>query len=159
LPVVVPQTGGFITVPSQQPFPLLLAVDKSAYKVGERVTLAITSLQACYLTVLDVTTSGSIRVLFPNQRTQNNAVAANQTVLVAGGVSPLTLQVGGPAGTEQIIAVCSTDNAPILAQKMDLAQLFSPAGERSDVTRDLSVVANQPARSTAFATVAFAVQP
>jgi hypothetical protein len=159
LPVVTPQVGALISVPAQQAFPLLLAVDKTAYKIGERVTLAVTSLQACYLTVLDVTTSGAIRVLFPNQITQNNAIAANQTALVAGGSSPVSLQVAGPAGTEQIVAICSTDRAPILTQKIDLAQLFPPAGERSDVTRDLSVVANRPATTTAFATAAFTVQP
>lgn len=159
LPVVTPQAGGLIAVPSQQPFPLLLAVDRPAYKVSDRVTLAVTSLHDCYLTVLDVTPSGAIRVLFPNRVTQNNAIAANQTVLVAGGPSPVSLQVTGPAGAEQIVAVCSTDNAPVLSQKTDLAQLFSPAGERSDVTRDLSVVASRPASSTAFATAAFTVQP
>jgi Domain of unknown function (DUF4384) len=159
LPVVTPQVGALISVPAQQAFPLLLAVDKTAYKAGERVTLAVTSLQACYLTVLDLTTSGAIRVLFPNQITQNNAIAANQTVLVAGGASPVSLQVVGPLGTEQIVAICSTDRAPVLTQKIDLAQLFPPAGERSDVTRDLSVVATRPATTTSFATAAFTVQP
>jgi hypothetical protein len=159
LPVVTPQVGGLLTIPGQQAFPLLLAVDKTAYRVGERVTLAVTSLQACYLTVLDLTTSGAIRILFPNQITQNNAIAANQTALVAGGSSPVSLLVAGPAGIEQIVAVCSTDRTPVLTHKIDLAQLFPPAGERSDVTRDLSVVANRPAATTAFATAAFAVQP
>lgn len=158
LPVVTPQVGGLLNVPAQQPFPLLLAVDKTAYKVGERVTVAVTSLQACYLTVLDAATSGAIRVLFPNQTTQKNEVAANQTVLIAGASSPVSFQVAGPAGTEQIIAICSTDRTPILTQKIDLAQLFSPAGERSDVTRDLSVVANRPSL-TAFATATFAIRP
>jgi Domain of unknown function (DUF4384) len=159
LPVVTPQTGGLLNVPAQHPFPLLLAVDKPGYRIGEKVTLAVTSLQACYLSVLDVTTSGTIRVLFPNQITQNNAVAANQTVLIAGGASPVALQVTGPAGTEQIVAVCSTDQSPVLSHKTDLAQLFSPAGERSDVLRDLSVVASRPAATTSFATAAFTVQP
>jgi hypothetical protein len=158
-PVVTPQAGGLISVPGQQPFPLLLAVDKTAYRLGERVTLAVTSLQACYLTVLDVMSSGAIRMVFPNQITQNNSVAANQTVLVAGGNSPVNLQVAGPTGTEQLVAVCSTDNTPILTQRIDLAQLFPPVGERSDVARDLSVVANRPAGSTAFATVSFKIQP
>ncbi|HEY6257106.1 MAG TPA: DUF4384 domain-containing protein, partial [Xanthobacteraceae bacterium] len=157
LPVVTP--GSLLSVPAQQPFPLLLAVDKGAYKVGERVTLAVTSLQACYLTVLDLTTSGNVRVLFPNQVTQNNAVAANQTVLVAGGASPVSFVAAGPTGTEQIVAICSSDRAPVLTHQIDLAQLFPPAGERSDVARDLSVVANRPAVATAFATTAFAVQP
>ncbi len=159
LPVVVPQAAGAIILPTQQAFPLLLAVDKSAYKIGERVTLAVTPLQACYLTVLDLTTSGAIRVVFPNKVTPNNSVAANQTVLVAGGISPVSLLATGPAGNEQVVAICSTDRTPVLKREMDSAQLFSPAGERDEVARDLSVVANRPAPSTSFASVVFAVQP
>ena len=158
LPVVAPTAGGAFSVPQQQPFPLLVAVDKPAYKISERVTLAVTSLQACNLTVLNVTTSGVVRVLFPNQMAQNNAIAANQTVLIAGGMSNVTLQVAGPAGIEQIVAVCSTDQRPILTQKIDLAQLFPPAGERSDVARDLTIAAGRPAGTTSIATTSFAVQ-
>jgi hypothetical protein len=159
VPVVTTPAATLISVPAQQPFPLLLALDKPAYKVGERVTLGVTTLQACHLTVVEVTTAGAIRVLFPNQNTQNNAIAANQTVLVAGGSSNLALQVVGPAGTEQIVAVCSTDQTPVLTHKIDLAQLFPPAGERIDVARDLSVAANRPVGTTAMASVAFTVQP
>src|SRR5204863_9760056 len=110
-------------------------------------------------TVLNVTTSGAVRVLFPNQLAQNNAIAANQTALIAGGMSNVTLQVGGPAGIEQIVAVCSTDQRPILTQRIDLAQLFPPAGERGDVARDLTVAASRPAGTTSIATTSFAVQP
>jgi len=156
---VTPTGSNLISIPAQQPFPLLVAVDKAVYRMGERVTLAVTSLQACNLTVLDVTPTGAVRVLFPNQVVRNNAVGANQTVLVAGGISNVTMQVGGPVGTEQIIAVCSTDQLPILTRTIDLAQLFPHAGEQTEVARDLSVAASRPAGSTSMATTNFAVQP
>lgn len=151
LPVVTPQTSAaLISVPAQQPFPLLLAADKSTYKVGEKVTLAVTTLQACNLTVMDVTPSGQVRTLFPNQTTPNNAVAALQTVLVAGGPSAVSLPVSGPAGTEQVVAICTTDAAPISSQ---------PANDRMALTRDLAVVATRPAGATAMASLTFTVQP
>jgi hypothetical protein len=127
--------------------------------VGDRVTLAVTTLQACDLTVLDVTTSGAVRQLFPNKVNHRNAINANQTVLVSGGPSPVALQVVPPAGTEQIIAVCSTDHTALLSQKVDLAQLFPPVGERADVARDLAVVADRPAGTTAIAATTFSVEP
>lgn len=151
LPVATPQaSASLISVPPQQPFPLLLAADKPAYKVGEKVTLAVTTLQACNLTVMDVTPSGQVRTLFPNQTTPNNAMQALQTVLVAGGPSAISLPVSGPAGTEQILAICTTDAAP-----------FSPheGGDRAALTRDLSVVAARPAGATAMASLTFTVQP
>ena len=158
MPVVAPALNGAITIPEQQPFPLLVAVDKPSYRVGERVTLAVTSLQACNLTVLIVTSSGAVRVLFPNQMAQNNFIAANQTALIAGGMSNVTMQAGGPGGTEQIVAVCSTDQRPILTQRIDLAQMFPLAGERSEVARDLSIAATRPAGTTSIATTSYLVQ-
>lgn len=158
LPVVVPSAAPqAVSVPVQQAFPLLLAVDKQAYKVGEAVTLAVTSLQACYLTVLDVTPSGAVRVLFPNKVTRNNSLATQQTVLVAGGSSPVSLVVAGPAGTEEIVAICSTDPAPVIGVKGESSEMFPLAGERASIVRDLAVVASRPATSTAKAS--FSVQP
>jgi len=151
LPVATPQgSAALISVPIQQPFPLLLAADKSTYKIGERVTLAVTTLQACNLTVIDVTPSGQVRTLFPNQTTPNNAVSVLQTVLVAGGPSAVSLPVSGPAGTEQLLAVCTTDAAPISPQ---------PAGDRTALTRDLAIVASRSAGVTAMASLTFTVQP
>jgi hypothetical protein len=150
LPVTTPGAPMLVVgVPGQQPFPLLLATDKPAYRIGEKVTVAVTSLAACNLTVLDVTTSGQVRTLFPNAATPNNAVGANQTVLVSGGASPASFIAQGPIGTEQILAFCSTDAAPLWQQT---------AGDRAGLTRDLAVVATRPAGTTASASVTFTVQ-
>lgn len=151
LPVTAPQTPtSLISVSAQQPFALLLAADKPAYKIGEKVTLAVTTLRACNLTVMEVTPTGRVRVLFPNQATPNNAIAALQTVLVAGGPSAISLPASGPAGTEQILAICATDSTPISPE---------PAGDRAALTRDLAIVTQRPAGAPAVASLTFAVQP
>lgn len=151
LPVTTPQApANLINVPAHQPFPLLLAADRPAYKIGEKVTLAVTTLQACNLTVMEVTPAGQVRTLFPNQTTPNNAIAALQTVLVAGGPSAISLPVSGPAGTEQILAICATESTPLSPQA---------AGDRAALTRDLAVVAERPAGATAMASLTFTVQP
>ena len=152
LPVAAPQTASLISIPSQQPFPLLVAADKSAFKIGEKVTLAVTTLQTCNLTVLDVSTSGQVKTLFPNQTTPDKIIAAMQTVLVSGGPSTLALPVSGPVGTEQIVAICSTEAGPVVPST-------DAGGDRSALARDLTVVANRPAGSTAMASITFVVQP
>jgi hypothetical protein len=154
VPVVLPTPATApIVIHGQQPFPLLVALDKQAYRMGERVTLAVTSLQACNLTVFNVNASGQVRTVFPTAATPINAVGALQTVLVAGGPSANSLQVTGPVGAEQVVAVCSTDAAPVV----------NPAAvasvDRSSLSRDLAIVANRPVGTTAMASVTFAVQP
>jgi hypothetical protein len=165
MPVVTPALpanpeGQFLSIPQpQQPFPLLLAIDKQSYRVGERVVMSVTSLQACHLTVINVSASGTARVVFPNKVTPNNAIAAMQTVLVSGGPSPATFEVNGPAGSEQVIAICSTDPAPILTAALDQSQLFSSVGTRDDLARDLTMVPTRPAGTTGVATLTYAVHP
>lgn len=154
-PTVLPVTAGgipagLVSVPAQQPFPLLLAVDKHDYRIGEKPTIAVTTLQPCNLTVLEVTPAGQVHTLFPNQTTPNGAISANQTALVSGGASGNALQIGGPAGTAQIIAICSTDAAPVVAQVGD---------DKAALARDLAVVAARAAGATAMASVTFVVQP
>jgi hypothetical protein len=150
LPVNFPQqpAAALLTIPPQQPFPLLMAIDRSSYRVGDKLTLSVTPLQACNLTVLDFATSGQVRTVFPNPTTPNNAIGALQTVLVTGGPSAISFPVTGPAGTEQLMAICSTDQTPIATN-----------GDRAAILRDLAVVATRAPSATALASVTFAVQP
>lgn len=151
LPAAAPQAPApLVPVPPRQPFPLLIAVDKPDYRLGDAVTLAVTTLQPCNLTVIDIAPSGRVRTLFPSETTSNNAVGAQQTVLVAGGSSATALRVSGPGGTEQILAICTTEPVPIRA----LAD-----GDRIGLARDLAVVTARPAAATSIASVTFTVQP
>jgi hypothetical protein len=151
VPAAAPQApAGLISVPAQQHFALAITADRPAYKVGEKVTLTVTTQQACNLTVVDVTPAGEVRTLFPNPATPSNAIGAQDAVLVAGGTSANTLLVSGPAGTEQILAICSTDAAPVTP---------GPSGDRVALARDLELVAARPAGTTAIASLTFSVQP
>jgi hypothetical protein len=150
VPVNFPQRPGaaLLNIPSQQPFPLHMAIDRSSYRIGDRLTLTVTPLQACNLTVLDFATSGQVRTVFPNPTTPNNAIGALQTVLVAGGPSAISFPVTGPAGTEQLMAICSTDQIPT-----------ATTGDRTAILRDLAIVAARSPGATALASVTFTVQP
>ncbi len=156
IPVVTPPIVS--TSAAATSFPLLVAVDKQTYKPGEVVTLAVTSLQACYLTVIDINAAGAVRQVFPNKLMTNNSVAAYQTALISGGTSPVALKLDGPVGTEQIMAVCSSDSASLFPLKPEEQGLFPLASDKADVMRTLTVTANQPKNIVSTATVAFNVQ-
>jgi hypothetical protein len=143
------QASALVSIPPQQPFPLLVAIDRSSYRVGDKLTFSVTPLQACNLTVFDFAPSGQVRTVFPNPTTPNNAIGALQTVLVAGGPSAVSFPVTGPVGTEQLMAICSTDQA----------LLPSASSDRATLLRDLAVVAARSLGVTAMASVSFAVQP
>lgn len=69
-----------------------------AYRVGQKITLAVTPFKPCRLTVLEVATNGAIHVLFPSPKAQNAQIQPMQTVIVSGESAPVTLEASGPLG-------------------------------------------------------------
>ena len=142
------------------PFGLRLAVGKPAYRLGEPVSLYASAEVPCYLTLVNVGSSGQVRVLLPNAAQPRNLLPAGQTVVFPVAASNLQLTPIGPAGVETVVAVCSTDNRPVFPSGLAYGQGgFAALGDgREAVTRDLSVVAaSGPGRRVGQAAVGFVV--
>jgi hypothetical protein len=138
----------------EQPFPLFIAADKTAYRVGQKITLAVTAFKSCRLTVLDIEANGTIRVLFPTREAQNFQVQPMQTVIVSGESSPVIMEESDPPGRKQVVAVCSADAAATAEVNGDVEQTVA-AGTTTEP------VANgpKPAETTAVAALSLSIQP
>jgi hypothetical protein len=84
-----------------QAFKLNLSVDKEVYMIGERVRISVQPERDCYITVLDITTSGKAYVLFPNQYERENLVRGGQRFTIPS-VGDYEIEVGGPPGLEMV---------------------------------------------------------
>ena len=157
-PIAVPATSNLLP-PINNPFPLLIATDKSAYRVGERVTLAVTSFTACNLSVFDVNASGQARQVFPNRMMMANAIPANQMTMLSGGASPVTIDVRGPAGPGSIVAICSTDPTPTTVIAADQNNTFTMIPSLDGLRKDFASLANRPAGSTSASSISVTIQP
>jgi hypothetical protein len=151
-PVAPP--ASFVNVPAEQPFPLLIATDKVKYRIGEKATVAVTTTQACNLTVLEFSGSGVARTLYPAAGAPSATLAANQTAFIGGGAGP-DLVLAGPVGFEQLLAVCTTADAAAGAALPPAAP--NAATDTVVVAKNLSVVANKP--GSAMASVILTVTP
>jgi hypothetical protein len=145
--------------PINNPFPLLIATDKNTYRVGERVTLAITSFTACSLSVFDVSAGGQARLVFPNKTMSANAIPAMQMTMLSGGSSPVTIDVRGPAGPGSIIAICSTDPTPTTVIAADQTNMFTLIPSLDGLRQDFSLLARRPAGSTSVSSISVNIQP
>ena len=153
----------------EQPFPLLIAADKTAYRAGQKITLAVTSFRSCRLTVLDIDANGAVRVLFPTREAQNVQVQPMQTIIVSGESSPVPLQASDPSGQKQVLAVCSSDAAPPATVNEDAEQTITagqvPSLEEQLGINDIRPIANdapnlmKPAETTAVAAVSLSIHP
>jgi hypothetical protein len=141
------------------PFLLFVATDKSTYRVGERISLAVTSLAACSLTVFDVGANGQARMIFPNRTVSANAIPATQLTMISGGSSPVVVDARGPAGAASLIAVCSTDPSPATVIAPDQTNVFTMIPSAEGLKKDLAQVAARPAGSTSISTISINIQP
>ena len=153
-----------VPVPSGLAWPasgsgLRIAVDRSRYRMGEPVSVYVNSAVPCYLTLVNIGSSGQARVLLPNMAQPQNYMPAGQTVVFPGVGSSLRVTPIGPAGVETVTAVCSADNRPVVPSGLvyggsGFASLGSVGMSSS---RDLAVVATTPGRQASHATVGFVV--
>ncbi len=144
-------TGG------SQRFPLLLAVDKQSYRSGESVTMAVTPLKSCYLTVIGIDNAGHARRIFPSTALPSQQLTGMQTVMLSGGSAPQTIVAGKP-GKEMIKAVCTAEPREALASlPVRAATEELPSDEQVAVERDLTVVPSRPAGSVGYAEVDFGI--
>jgi len=137
-------------------FPLLLAVDKQSYHVGEPITMTVTPMQSCYLTVIATDNSGRSRRIFPSTAMPSRQVTGRETLVLSGSGAPQTFTALRP-GHGTVRAVCTTEartaNFRVRAVTEDLSE-----EEKEQALRDLAVVPAQPAR-LGIAEVSFGIVP
>ena len=140
---------------STRTFPLLLATDKTTYRVGETITLSVTPTQACHLTVSSTGAKGT-QVLFPSVALPEAKVAAGQAVMVSGGSAQSV--VAGAPGAQVITALCTTEARPHTIALKAAADEAS-AEDKAALERDLTVVASKPAGTVGLAQTTLTIVP
>lgn len=141
--------------PAQQTFPLLLATDKPVYRVGETITLSVTSTQACHLTVSSLGAKGT-QVLFPSVAMPNGQVAAGQTVMVSG--TPAQTVLASTPGQQEVTALCTAEPRPYTIA-LKTASDNAAAEDKAALERDLAVIAAKPAGTVGVARTMLTIIP
>ena len=143
-----------------QPFGIRIAAGKPVYRMGEPVVLYASTSAPCYLTLVNIGSSGQARVLLPNAAQPQNLIPAGQTVVFPVIGSNLTLTPMGPPGVETVVATCSADNQPVFPTGLSYGQSgYAALGLPGAASRDLGVVSTAPVpnRPVGQATVGFVV--
>lgn len=89
--------------------------------IGQQVRFDVTSEKDCYLTLIDVGTSGNVTVLFPNDFHKDNFVKAGQVITVPAEDWGFDITVHPPPGREMVKAIATL-------QKVDITEAF-PQGK------------------------------
>jgi hypothetical protein len=97
---------------------LTLSAEKQSLKPGDELKLTFTADRECYLTLMDMGTSGKILRLWPNDYSgQDNRIGANSPRTFPGPGDKFRYRISAPNGTENIIAYATSEKGKILSEQ------------------------------------------
>jgi TolB-like protein len=123
--------------------------DKPVYKTGEIMTLHFKTNRDCYVTLVDVGTSGKVHILYPNRFSGGSKVLAGKVYSIPGRDDGYAITVLGPQGTEVVRAIATL--TPIAMTEIDFSKeggVFKKVDEPTVLTRDLNIVAKKTSPSS-----------
>jgi len=164
--IMVQQTFNAIRNPTpSQDFKISVWVDNQSntYNIGESITFFFRSTRDCYIHLLDIGTSGTVTMIYPNRFDQNNFIKAGVTYQLPRPNS-FKFTAAGPAGTEMVKAIGTLAQTNLFnltgAQAAGPFKTFDQT-KGTQVAKDIQVSLNQvPAPQWAeYAKVIKIVQP
>jgi len=145
-----PAPLGIVPTPTPNPVSVSIWTDKTAYAIGENVTITYTVSQAAYIYILDFQPDGIVRQLFPNNYFPGgsyNYVQAGQHTLAG------SWQIDPPVGTEQLQIIAS--GVPLNLAPTSYGQPFpmvgsSPSAAAMGVQAQIKGITPEPGWATAW---------
>src|SRR5919106_457451 len=65
------------------------------YRIGDKISVRFQSTRDCYLTLMNIGTSGKLIILFPNALHRDNRISANQVYEIPGHEYDFEYQLQG----------------------------------------------------------------
>ncbi len=112
-PVIETQAAKESVIPPLPSYALELSLNKKRFKIGEQLTLKFSVKEALYVNIAVINSSGEVTVIYPNSYQSNNYCVPGVAYQVPPKGSNATLDIGGPAGTETIVAIASDTPVPV----------------------------------------------
>ncbi len=97
---------------------ITLTTEKDALNPGDELKLTFSADRECYLTLMDMGTSGRILRLWPNDYSGlDNRIEANVERKFPGAGDGFRYRIAGPGGTERIIAYATSEKGKLLSEE------------------------------------------
>jgi hypothetical protein len=82
---------------------------RTRYRIGESVKIQFESDKDCYLTLIDLGTSGRVHIIMPNSLNVDNFVKGERILMYPEGSWDVAAIIQGPTGIERIKAFATLD--------------------------------------------------
>ncbi|MFT3870554.1 MAG: DUF4384 domain-containing protein [Nibricoccus sp.] len=113
---------------------------KASYRTGQKIVVGFRASQNCYLTLLNIGTSGKLTVLFPNAHHSENFVQAGREYRIPESDSEFEYELQGPIGTEKLKAVATLKKVALLESHFALDGSLFRTVDATTGARDIRVI-------------------
>jgi hypothetical protein len=118
-----------------------LQVDKTTVASGDRIVLTFQADLECYLTIMNIGTSGTVIRLWPNTYTGvDNRIPAGTPRQFPDSAAGFIYKIGGPPGVERIMAYATSEKDKILGEDEFKRLGQTGFGQFKGNSKDLAVV-------------------
>lgn len=133
------------TATAEKPFGIKLSTDKTEYKIGEPIVFTFQSDRPCYLSLIDIGSSGKVKLIFPNQYHESNLINANQAYKIPpeGQEAKFSYKVAGPPGSNTIKAVATLDPCQMISATVSKTEVYPVIGTKEVILKDIEVCAGK----------------
>ncbi len=123
----------FYKIRQEKPeFKVEVWTDKKEYYIGELIKFHIKASRDCYVTLIDIATSGIVYILFPNKYSQNNFIQADKNYYIPGEDYGFKMKVSNPPGIEKVKVIAAIN--PISIFDMNFNNSFFEIDVKSNAT-------------------------
>ena len=133
------------------------------YRVGDRVRVSVRASRDCYLTLLNLSSDGSLTLLFPNRFHRDNWIEGGRVYEVPSDDYEFDIVLEEPAGEDRVKAIVTLDPRPLLESDFGPSGSFFHCIERTATPRAMKAVAREVERRDqtqwASASTCFTVEP
>jgi hypothetical protein len=113
---------------------------KNEYHIGDTIVLQFEATRDCYLTLLNIGTSGKLTILFPNALYRENLIKAGTRYQIPGADYGFDYVLQGPAGVEKLKAIATLDKTELVETQFAADGSFFVTHSPSAAARDIATV-------------------
>ena len=110
------------------------------FKIGDKINIKFRSSKDCYLTLLNIGTSGKLTILYPNALHKDNFIEGGKLFEIPGDEYGFEYQLSGPAGIEKLKAIVTESKINLVESQFspdgDMFKTVSPGA----ASRDISII-------------------
>lgn len=111
--------------------------EDATYHLGDTVRFFIKANKDCYITLLDIGTTGKTHIIYPNRHQKTNFVQAGEIISIPQAIDRFEFKVTGKRGNELIKVIATIEPIEIIPK-----DYLRDAGPYSLInTKDIEVVA------------------